>query len=116
MKNNDQNLLRNFRVNVTNTGSMPGDDVVLGFISSQNGTINGITPPIKQLFGFKRVHLNVNETTQVFFPLNIDALLMVAHDGSKWLHPGHYTIIIGKQIMHTIQLKGNSVCWIQSFK
>jgi hypothetical protein len=51
-----------------------------------------------------------------FFPLNIDALLMVARDGSKWLHPGHYRIIIGKQLTHTIQLQGKSFCWIQSFK
>jgi hypothetical protein len=69
MKNKQHALLRNFRVNVTNTGSMPGDDVVLGFISAQNQTINHVTPPIKQLFGFKKVHLNVNETTQVFFSI-----------------------------------------------
>jgi hypothetical protein len=119
MKNNQDKQhvsLRAFRVNVTNTGSMPGDDVVLGFISTQNQTINSDTPPIKQLFGFQKVHLNVNETVQVFFPLNIDALLTVARDGSKWLHPGHYRIIIGKQLMHTIQLQGKSFCWIQSFK
>jgi beta-glucosidase len=83
-------LVRHLRINVTNIGSLTGDDVVLGFVSPTQQKRNGETPPIKQLFGFQRVHLNVNETTQVFFPFNTDALLTVARDGSKWLHPGHY--------------------------
>ena len=55
----------NFRVNVTNTGSLAGDDVVLAFI----------TPPIEQLLGFERVHLNMSETVHVVFPMRINALL-----------------------------------------
>ncbi len=60
---------------------MAGDDVVLAFVKPPQIPRNGQTPPIKQLFGFERVHLNVNETTQVFFPFRISALLTVAHDG-----------------------------------
>jgi beta-D-xylosidase 4 len=98
-------LVRHLRINVTNVGSLAGDDVVHGFV----------TPPIKQIFGFQRVHLNVNETNQVFFPFNIDALLTVARDSSKWLHPGHYRIMIGKQLMHTIELRGKSARWSERF-
>jgi hypothetical protein len=101
----------NFRVNVTNTGSLAGDDVVLAFITPPQLPVSGETPPIKQLFGFERVHLNVSETVEVFFPMNIDALLSVAHDGSKWLHPGLYRIMIGKQWMHTIELRSESALW-----
>jgi hypothetical protein len=103
-------LVRVLRINVTNTGSLADDDVVLAFVSPPKMSLNGDTPPIKQLFGFKRVHLNVNETAQVFFPFNTDALLAVAHDGSKWLHPGHYHIMIGQQLMHTVELRGKSAC------
>ncbi len=106
-------LVRLLRVNVTNIGPMAGDDVVLAFVSPSKSSFNNETPPIKQLFGFERVHLNVKETAQVFFPLNTDALLTVAHDGSKWLHPGHYRIMIGQQWMHTIELRGESACWSQ---
>ena len=115
LKNNNYHETRvnvcNFRVNVTNTGSMVGDDVVLAFVTPPQQLSSGETPPIKQLFGFARVHLNVNETTEVFFPFNIASLLSIARDGSKWLHPGLYHIMIGKQVMHTIELQGRSALW-----
>ncbi len=104
-------LVYSFRVNVTNTGSMVGDDVVLAFITPPRSSIKDPSPPIKQLFGFERVHLNVNETVQVFFPLYVNALLTVATDGSRWLQPGLYQIIIGQKLMHTIELQGKSTPW-----
>jgi hypothetical protein len=112
--NNDHETrvnVRNFRVNVTNTGSMAGDDVVLAFVTPPQQLLSGEIPPIKQLFGFARVHLNVNETTEVFFTFNVGGLLSIARDGSKWLHPGLYHIVIGKQVMHTIELQGKSALW-----
>jgi hypothetical protein len=100
-----------YRVNVTNTGSVLGDDVVLAFITPPTVSMTGQTPPIKKLFGFERVHLDVNQTAQVYFPLNVESLLTVAHDGSKWLEPGSYKILIGKQHMHTIHLQGKPARW-----
>ncbi|CAM4775768.1 unnamed protein product [Rotaria magnacalcarata] len=114
MKNNyDEKKvsLHLYRVNVTNTGEVAGDDVVLAFITPPKTSFTDQTPPIKKLFGFERVRLNVNETTQVFFPLNIDSLLTVALDGSKWLEPGSYKIIIGKQHIHAVQLQGQPTRW-----
>ena len=73
---------------------MDGDDVVLAFITPSQVLRDGQTPPIKQLFGFERIHLRVNETQQVFFPFNIETLLTIARDGSKWLHSGQYKILI----------------------
>ena len=104
-------LVQSFRVNVTNTGNMAGDDVVLAFIKSSNTTINEQMAPLKQLFGFQRINLAVQQTKEVFFPLFIRDLLAVAADGSKWLHPGSYKILIGKQHTHTIQLFGPSTRW-----
>jgi beta-D-xylosidase 4 len=118
MKNNNDArrvLVHLFRVNVTNTGSMTGDDVVLAFVTPPQLLLDGQTPPIKQLFGFERVHLNVSETVEVFFAFNSDALLSIARDGSKWLHPGLYHIIIGQQRMHTIELTGKSARWSSAY-
>jgi beta-D-xylosidase 4 len=114
LKNTDDErhvLVQLLRVNVTNTGSMAGDDVVLAFIKPPETSLKDPTPPIKQLFGFQRVHLNVNETTQVFFPFHISVLLTIARDGSKWLEPGLYQIIIGQKWMHTIELQGELARW-----
>jgi hypothetical protein len=100
-----------FRVNVTNTGMMNGDDVVLAYIKPPQVLHDNETPPLKQLFGFERVNLNVGETAQVFFPLNMKSILRVGLDGSKWIYPGEYDIIIGNQHMFTIQLHGDSTLW-----
>jgi hypothetical protein len=114
LKHTDQErrvLVQVFRVNVTNTGSLAGDDVVLAFITPPKPILQDQTPPIKQLFGFERVHLNVTETAQLYFPLYTDSLLTVASDGSKWLQPGLYQIIIGQNLMHTIELRGKASLW-----
>lgn len=103
--------LQSFRINVTNVGSMDGDDAVLAYIIPPQVLIDGQTPPIKQLFGFERIHLSVNETKQVFFPFDVQTLFTIARDGSKWLHPGQYRIAIGSQRMGTVELRGNSALW-----
>ena len=104
-------LLHYFRVNVTNTGPVFGDDVVLAFVTPPQKSIHDQTPPIKKLVGFERVHLDVNETAQVFFPLNVDSLLTVTHDGAKWLEPGTYLVRVGQQVIHTVQLEGEPARW-----
>ncbi|CAF0790958.1 unnamed protein product [Adineta steineri] len=114
MKNNynEKNVVGHpYRVNITNTGMVAGDDVVLAYVIPPQKTFNDQTPPLKKLFGFERVHLNVHESTEVFFPFNMQSLLTVAHDGSKWLEPGFYKILIGKQHIHTIHLQGKPTRW-----
>jgi beta-glucosidase len=90
---------------------MNGDDVVLAYLRPPQVLHDGETPPLKQLFGFERVNLNVGETAQVFFPLNIQTLFTIARDGSKWIHPGEYQILVGNQHMFTIQFDGDSTLW-----
>jgi hypothetical protein len=104
-------LAQSFWVNVTNTGSVAGDDVVLAFITPPKGSVGNPTPPIKQLFGFERVHLNVGETAEIYFPLHVNDLASVRSDGSKWLEPGLYTIRIGDKLVHTIDLNGKATLW-----
>jgi len=112
MKTNSAKLnfvMQLFRVNVTNTGAIDGDGVVLFYVTPQQVLHNGQIPPIKQLFSFERIHLSINETKQVFFPLNIEALFTIARNGSKWLHPGQYHILIGSQRMFTVELCGSAL-------
>ena len=104
-------LIELFRVNVTNTGMMNGDDVVLAYIKAPQNRDADETPPIKQLFGFERINLNAGETKQIFFPLNIETLFTIGRDGSKWIHPGDYDILIGKEKMFTMKLTGHSTLW-----
>merc|ERR1711907_709615 len=49
-----------FCVNVTNTGSVDADDVVLGFLTPPGAGTQGI--PLKSLFGFERVHVKAGQT------------------------------------------------------
>ena len=53
----------NFRVNVTNTGQVDADDVVLGFIRPPGAGKDNV--PKKFLFGFERVFVPAGETRQV---------------------------------------------------
>lgn len=101
-----------FRVNVTNTGEMTGSDVVLAFIIPPQQSFVDPSPPIKKLFGFQRIFLEINQTSELYFPLNIRSLLMVAENGSKWLESGSYHILIGKQQIYTIHLQGQSIQWL----
>jgi hypothetical protein len=48
---------------------MNGDDVVLAYIIPPKVLCDGEVRPIKQLFGFKRINLNVGEIKQVFFSI-----------------------------------------------
>lgn len=104
-------LLQLYRVNVTNTGDVAGSDAVLAFIIPPQTSFHDPSPPKKKLFGFERVYLDVGQTTQVYFPLNIQSILTVAYDGSKWIEPGSYQIIIGREHMYTIHLQGNPTRW-----
>ena len=53
----------------------------------------------------------INQTQQVIIPLHLDALLTVALDGSKWLEPGFYRVLIGQQHLSTIELQGKPMQW-----
>jgi hypothetical protein len=88
-----------------------GDDVVLAYVTPPQQSLNDPSPPIKRWFEFERVRLDVGQIAQVFFPLNTDSLLTVADDGSKWLEPGSYRILIGKEHMHIVHLRGKAARW-----
>jgi pre-mRNA-splicing factor SYF2/beta-D-xylosidase 4 len=53
-----------FWVNVTNTGAVDSDDVVLGFLTPPGAGTNGV--PLQELFGFERVFVPAGQTVTVY--------------------------------------------------
>merc|ERR1711953_1638436 len=84
-----------YAVNVTNTGGRDADDVVLGFLTPPGAGKNGV--PLKQLFGFERVHVKAGETTTVLlYPSHTD-FAQVNIDGQFKVLPGEYKAHFGVQ-------------------
>jgi beta-glucosidase len=78
-------------VTVTNTGKLPGDEVVQLYLKF---------PPVKgapliALRGFERVHLDPGASQKVHFELKQRDLGMVTEDGNPIIAPGDYTISVG---------------------
>jgi hypothetical protein len=80
-------------VNVTNTGTIDADDVVLGFIAPPGAGTDG--RPIKTLFGFERVHVKAGETVSVFLYPALTELAAVGIDGERHPLPGEYRVSFG---------------------
>ena len=82
-----------FVVNVTNTGRVDADDVVLGFVTPPGAGANGV--PLQTLFGFERVHVKVGETRRVvLYPSAVD-FTRVTSDGQREVVSGGYTATFG---------------------
>jgi beta-glucosidase len=78
-------------VTVTNTGSVPGDEVVQLYLKF---------PPVKgaprlALRGFERIHLEPGQSKNVHFELKDRDLGMVTEDGRPIIAAGDYTITVG---------------------
>jgi beta-glucosidase-like glycosyl hydrolase len=87
-----------YSVNVTNHGKMDADDVVLGFITPPEAGKNGV--PLKQLFGFERVHVKAGETVTVSLYPDLTDFAQVAADGKMSAAPGEYRVHFGVQETH----------------
>ena len=81
-------------VNVTNTGSVDSDHVVLGFLTPPGAGQNGV--PLQTLFGFERVHVKAGESVSVWLYPSVSAFAQPsALDGVLTPHPGAYKIRFG---------------------
>ena len=88
-----------YAINVTNTGTVDADDVVLGFISPPGAGTAGL--PLKTLFGFERVHVRAGQTVTVFLYPSMTHLAAVSVDGSRQAMPGRYVVSFG--VRETLQ-------------
>ncbi len=81
-----------FTIDVTNTGSRVGDEVVLLYNHKRNADVR---VPIKKLIAFKRVSLKPGETKTVHLKTEKDAFYHVNEDG-KWIFTeGEFDVMCG---------------------
>jgi len=98
MQNSRWNLDVQFSMNVTNTGKMDADDVVLGFLTPPGAGTNGV--PLQILFGFERVHVKAGETVTVFLYPALTDFAQARADGKLQALPGSYRVHIGVAETH----------------
>lgn len=83
----------NFYVNVTNTGPVDADDIVLGFLTPPGAGSEGV--PLQQLFGFERVFVARGQTVTVYLGAQLSAFTQVLKSGSRVAWPGTYKVHFG---------------------
>ncbi|MTI21713.1 beta-glucosidase BglX [Fulvivirga sp. RKSG066] len=79
-------------VEVTNTGTVDGAEIVQLYIRDLVGSI---TRPVKQLKGFEKVKLAAGETKTVEFTLTENDLAFYHHDMTFKAEPGKFKVFVG---------------------
>jgi beta-glucosidase len=79
-------------VEISNKGSLPGDEVVQLYISD---LLASAYVPITTLRGFRRIHLEAGETKTVSFTVSEEMLEFINEDGLSVIEPGEFRISIG---------------------
>lgn len=81
-------------VDVKNTGNMAGKTVAQLYVSDQT---NAVVRPVKELKGFKKVHLEPGETKTIEFHLNQRSFAFWNTDIHDWsVASGNYYILISQ--------------------
>jgi beta-glucosidase len=79
-------------VEVENVGERPGDEVVQLYVRDEEASV---TRPVKELRGFRRVHLAAGERRRVTFRLAAEQLAFTGLDGQLVLEPGLVRVMVG---------------------
>ena len=79
-------------VTVTNTGGRDGEEIVQLYLRDM---VRSITPPVKELKGYKRVALKAGESKTVTFEIGIDDLKFYNSSLDYVAEPGEFTVMIG---------------------
>ena len=88
----DKNAIIKVQLEVTNIGEMDGDEVVQLYIRDK---VSSATRPVKELKGYKRVHLKVGETKNVIFEITPESLAFYDIDMKYVVEPGSFNIMTG---------------------
>jgi len=80
------------RVDVTNTGSVEGDEVVQLYIRDK---VSSVTRPIKELKGFGRIPLAPGQTETIVFDITPEHLAFYNIDMKFVVEPGEFEIMTG---------------------
>ncbi|MES1156764.1 MAG: glycoside hydrolase family 3 N-terminal domain-containing protein [Alphaproteobacteria bacterium] len=79
-------------VDVRNTGTRAGDEVVQLYIHDQ---VSSVTRPVKELRGFQRVTLRPGQSQTVTFTLTPESLRFWNADMQRVVEPGAFDIMVG---------------------
>jgi beta-glucosidase len=79
-------------VDVTNTGTRAGDEVVQMYIRDE---VSSVTRPSKELRGFERITLKPGETRTVTFALGPKELQFYNRQMKRIVEPGKFTVMVG---------------------
>ena len=80
------------RVDVTNTGIVAGDEVVQLYIRDEEATV---ARPVRELRGFRRVHLEPGGCRTVAFSLSTEQFSYVGADLRRVVEPGRISVQVG---------------------
>jgi beta-glucosidase len=95
-------------VDVTNTGKVPGDEVVQMYIRD---TVSSVSRPVKELKGFKRISLKPGDSKTVTLTISPEHLSFINANMEHTIESGDFEIMIGnssrdqdlaKAILHVI--------------
>lgn len=86
-------IAASYLINVTNTGAVDSDDVVLGFIVPPGAGTGGT--PLQELFGFERVHVPAGQTVTVYLGAQGVRFTQAGSDGVRRVLAGEYTVRFG---------------------
>ena len=89
-------------VDITNSGSMDGDEVAQLYLSHDGLPFK---TPIRSLKGFQRISLKKGETRTVHFTLNSEELSVVNQDGRVLVMPCKVTVSVGGKQPDGVALK-----------
>ena len=85
-------------VDVENTGSQAGDEVVQLYIHQRSGSASR---PVRQLKGFRRITLAPGGKTTVNFALGKDELSYWSPSGHAWVEkPSEFDVWVGETRLH----------------
>lgn len=89
-------------VDVTNTGSRSGDEVVQVYIRDD---VASVAQPVRSLQAFRRVTLAAGEKKTVTFRLGSDAFALYDRSMRRVVEPGTFTVFVGTNSDATLQAK-----------
>ncbi|HHS14126.1 MAG TPA: beta-glucosidase [bacterium] len=80
------------RFKVTNTGTRAGDEVVQLYLRDE---LASVARPVRELKGFRRIHLQPGQTREIEFIIGPETLSMLDKNLEKVIEPGRFRIMIG---------------------
>jgi beta-glucosidase len=88
------------RVRVTNSGKRDGDEVVQLYVRDEVGSL---TRPVKELRGFRRIHLAAGASQLVEFELGAEDLSFTNAQLQRVVEPGAFTVMVGGSSETTLE-------------